>query len=223
MTVSVVIPTLNEAGTVGPTVRHVARQYPHEIIVVDGGSDDATIDEARTAGASVARGPTGRGPQLNHGAALASGDAFLFLHADTRLPSDGLDVVRDTLSAPTTHAGLFRLRFDRETPLLRLYAWCTRWPWIRLAFGDRGLFVTRDAFDAVGGYPDWPIFEDLELAQRLHARVGVAFVSASVTTSARRFRQNGTVRQQLRNLRLWTHYVCGGDPREVAHLYEYES
>lgn len=223
MTVSVVIPTLNEARVVASTVRRTQALGPHEVIVVDGGSDDDTVAQAEGAGACVVHGPRGRGPQLNRGADRASGEALLFLHADTRLPPHALDVVRRTLSAPDAEAGLFRLRFDRETPLLRFYAWCTRWPWIRLAFGDRALFVTRDAFEAVGGYPRWPIFEDLELADRLHARGGVRFVEASVTTSARRFRRHGTLRQQLRNLALWLHYLAGGNPTDAARFYAYDA
>lgn len=203
---------------------------------MDGGSTDGTRRVAqafktalagREADASgtdvrVTTSERGRARQMNHGAERASGDALLFLHADTRLPPDGLDVIRGTLQTPGTDAGVFRLSFDRDTPLLRFYARCTHLPWVRLAFGDRGLFVTRDAFDAVGGFPDWPIFEDLELADRLHRRGGFAFVPEAVETSARRFKKNGALRQQLRNLTLWLAYCLGVDPDAVAGFYSYE-
>ena len=220
--VSIVIPTLNEEGVVGTVVRTARRQpAPLEVLVVDGGSTDATREEARTAGATVVDAPRGRGPQFNRGADAARGDLLLFLHADTHLPPDGLTRIRRALADPEVSAGTFRLHFDDASPLLRFYAWCTRWPWIRLCFGDRGLFVTRDAFEAVGGYPDWPIFEDLELAARLQEHGGFRFLDAAVTTSARRFRRNGILRQQLQNLYLWLHYVAGADPERVAHRYRY--
>jgi rSAM/selenodomain-associated transferase 2 len=220
--ISVIIPTLNEEGTLGPTLRRLQRQDgPFETIVVDGGSDDETRVLARSWGATVCRAPKGRAVQMNRGAEAATGSAFLFLHADTLLPPNGLSCVRSTLSAPDVVSGTFRLRFDTPTPLLRFYAWCTRWPWVRLCFGDRGQFVTRSAFEAVGGYPEWPLFEDLELAARLQAHGGFRFLDAAVTTSARRFRRNGVLRQQLQNLYLWLHYVAGADPERVAPHYRY--
>jgi rSAM/selenodomain-associated transferase 2 len=222
MTVSVVIPTLNEATTVEATLRSVAAQTgPMERIVVDGGSADATIEIAQPH-ATVLETAPGRARQMNAGAERATGDALLFLHADTHLPTNGLSIIRSTLAQPDAEAGIFRLSFDRSSPLLRLYSWCTRWPWIRLAFGDRGLFVRRSAFEDVGGFPEWPLFEDLELAYRLHQRGRFCFRSEAVTTSARRFEQNGYLRQQLRNLRLWLHYISGTPPERLTHLYPYD-
>ena len=219
---SIVVPTLNEEAVLGPTLDALDGQAPpFEVLVVDGHSTDDTRERARAAGATVLRAPRGRGTQLNRGAEAAEGDVYLFLHADTLLPPNALARIRDTLASPTATAGTFRLQFDDTTPLLRFYAWCTHWPWIRLCFGDRGLFVTRSAFEAVGGYPDWPIFEDLELAARLHENGGFRFLDTAVTTSARRFQRNGVLTQQLRNAYLWLHYVCGADPERVAHLYRY--
>jgi rSAM/selenodomain-associated transferase 2 len=218
--ISVIIPTLNEEGTLGPALRRVQRQAePFEVIVVDGGSDDETRALARSQGATVLEAPQGRATQMNHGATHAAGSAFLFLHADTLLPPDGLSIIRSVLDDPRTHSGTFCLQFDDPTPLLRFYAWCTRWPWIRLCFGDRGQFVERSTFEAVGGFPEWPLFEDLELAARLHEHGGFRILDTAVTTSARRFRRHGPLRQQLRNLYLWSHYMWGTDPERVAHLY----
>ena len=220
--VSIVIPTLNEGAVIAETLDHLHQQPgPTQLLVVDGGSTDRTRERARAAGASVLEGPRGRGTQLNRGAEAAEGDLLLFLHADTALPPNGLSRIRRTLSRPSVVAGTFQLRFDVPSPLLRFYAWCTKWPWIRLCFGDRGLFTTREAFEAVGGYPEWPLFEDLELAHRLYEHGGFRFLDAAVTTSARRFRRNGVLRQQLRNLYLWLQYVTGTDPERVAHLYRY--
>lgn len=221
--ISIVIPTLNEEAVLGSTLEALQNQAPpFEVLVVDGDSTDATRDCARAAGATVLEAPRGRASQLNRGAEAAEGDLLLFLHADTRLPPDGLTTIRHALAPPSATSGTFRLQFDRTTPLLRFYAWCTRWPWIRLCFGDRGLFVTRTAFEAVGGYPEWPLFEDLELAARLHEDGGFRFLDTAVTTSARRFERHGILRQQLRNLYLWMHYVIGADPEQVAHMYRYD-
>lgn len=160
---------------------------------------------------------------MNRGADATNGELLLFLHADTHLPPDGLARIRQTLKQPSAVAGTFRLQFNVSTPLLRFYSWCTRWPWIRLCFGDRGLFVSRSAFNAVGGYPDWPLFEDLELAARLNDYGDFHFLDEAVTTSARRFHRTGPLLQQLRNAYLWVHYVAGGDPNAVAHLYPYHN
>jgi rSAM/selenodomain-associated transferase 2 len=222
--ISIVIPTLNEAAHLGTTLDRIETQSePFEVLVVDGQSTDDTVQRARAAGATVLNAPRGRAQQLNRGAEAATGDILLFLHADTLLPANGLSLIRRTLSAPSATAGTFQLEFDRPSPLLRLYAWCTRWPWIRICFGDRGLFVEQSVFEAVGGYPEWPLFEDLELAGRLDARGGFCFLDAAVTTSARRFERCGPVRQQARNLYLWLHYMAGTDPERVATLYKYPS
>lgn len=223
MLVSVVIPTLNEEDQICATLRALAAQPgPMERIVVDGGSTDTTVERADSL-ATVVNGPQGRGPQMNRGAEVATGDALLFLHADTRLPPEGLQHIRTALSRDTVESGIFRLSFDTTTPVLRLYSWCTRLPWIRIAFGDRGLFAQRDAFDAVGGFPEWPLFEDLELASRLHQRGTFQFLPHAVTTSARRFEAYGALQQQLRNLYLWTHYLRGTDPHDLRDLYPYDA
>lgn len=222
MKISIIIPALNEAGVIERTLQAVhALSDPKEIIVVDGGSSDDTPRHAAPY-ATVLDAPHGRATQMNRGAAAASGEVLWFLHADTLPPPDALGHIREAVRQPGVESGIFRLSFDRDTLPLRLYSWCTRWPWIRIAFGDRGLFTTRTAFEAVGGFPPWPLFEDLELADRLHRRGTFRFLPQAVTTSARRFQSYGMLRQQLRNLYLWTHYMMGTDPERVAHLYAYD-
>ena len=215
-----IIPTLNEENALGATLRRLRRQEdPFETLVVDGGSDDETRALAREHGATVLRAPQGRALQMNRGADEATGRILLFLHADTLLPPTGLSTIRRVLAAPDASSGIFRLQFDTPTPLLRFYAWCTRWPWIRLCFGDRAQFAERSVFETVGGFPEWPLFEDLELAARLQKHGGFQFLNTAVTTSARRFHRQGPLRQQLRNLYLWSHYMWGTDPERLAHLY----
>ena len=219
--ISVIIPALNEANGIAPVLRAVeAQDEPHEIIVVDGGSADATVDIAAH-WARVIAAPRGRAVQMNRGAAAARGEILLFLHADTLLPPGALAHVRRSI-AEGSEAGAFRLAFDAPTPLLRLYSYCTYFPLPRLCFGDRALYVRRDVFSSVGGYPEIPLFEDLELVRALWPRGRFRFHSTCVTTSGRRYRSNGPLRQQLRNSYLWLRYVLGSDLVKLQHLYEYD-
>jgi rSAM/selenodomain-associated transferase 2 len=225
--VSVIVPALDEAGYIERTIASVEKQAgPTEVIVVDGGSADATAARAAARGARVVAASQGRARQMNAGAARARGDVLLFLHADTTLPESALAAVRRTLfdggDGTAVQAGTFRLRFDRNGWLLRLYAFATRLRWRRFCYGDRGLFVRRAAFEAVGGFPDWPIFEDLELADRLHQHGAFRYLPLAVTTAARRFERTGPLRQQLQNLALWAHYLLGTDPEAVASRYRYD-
>lgn len=218
---SIVIPTLNEADRIEAAIASVRSQdEAHEIIVVDGGSNDATASLAGRH-ARLIESSSGRARQMNCGAAAARGDVLLFLHADTRLPSGGLRRVRDVIN-DGAHGGAFRLAFDDWTPLLRLYSLCSRFPVPRLCFGDRGIFIRREIYDEIGGYPEIPLFEDLELVRMLAKRGRFAFLKDHVTTSPRRFLRRGPLRQQLRNTYLWLHYVAGTDPHELQHLYPYD-
>lgn len=221
MKISVIVPALNEAARIEATLRSVARQpEPWEVIVADGGSDDGTQMLAAS-WASVIETPRGRARQMNAGAQQASGDVLLFLHADTLLPEDGLTPIRQVLHDPTVEAGIFRLAFDARTPLLRFYSFCTRLPHPAICFGDRGLFVRRAVFAEIGGFADIPMFEDLDLAKRLHRRGGFRFLPQSVTTAARRFEARGMLRQQLLNTYLWTRYHLGTPPEALVDLYPY--
>ena len=146
MTVSVIIPALNEAPRIEQTLASVAAQPgAAEVIVVDGGSTDGTPARAARLATAVLDAPPGRARQMNHGAEVATGNVLLFLHADTLLPPNAFVLIRAALADPAVEAGAFRLQFDVETPLLRFYSFCTRFPLPRICFGDRGLFVRRAA------------------------------------------------------------------------------
>lgn len=219
--ISVIIPTLNEAAFIERTVRSVCAQPgPKEIIVADGGSTDDTAALAH-AHAAVVRSRRGRAAQMNAGARQASGDVLLFLHADTLLPPNAFAGIRQTLADPGAEAGIFRLRFDLDTPLLRFYSLWTHLPTPLLCFGDRGLFVRHSAFQALGSFPEWDMFEDLELARLLAARGGLRYLAQAVTTSARRFQRYGPLRQQWLNTRLWLRYVLGLAPNKLGERYTY--
>lgn len=222
MRIAVIIPALNEAAYLEKTLQSVQREQPYGCWVVDGGSHDDTLSLAGNY-ASVLTAPTGRAHQMNAGAAAAlEAEVFLFLHADTLLPTGALQAITEALADPTVGAGTFRLQFDVETPLLQFYSFCTHLPWHRICFGDRGLFIRKSHFEAVGGFPAWPIFEDLEMVRRLRAETGFAYLPLAVTTAARRFLHYGTIRQQLRNLYLWSRYQLGASPDQLTHLYRYD-
>jgi rSAM/selenodomain-associated transferase 2 len=220
--VSVVVPALNEASGLAATLWDVLRQPGlREVIVADGGSEDGTPEVAAAAGARVVHAPRGRARQMNAGAAAATGSVLLFLHADTRLPADGLCRAAGALARPGVVAGCFRLRFDQSSPLLRFYTLPIWMRWHRLAFGDRALFVRRETFDAAGGFPDQPIFEDLDMVRRLRRLGRFVFLDAAVTTSARRYAAGGAFRQQARNAALWAAWWGGVPPARLARYYPY--
>ncbi|MEM9664375.1 MAG: TIGR04283 family arsenosugar biosynthesis glycosyltransferase [Bacteroidota bacterium] len=205
-TLSVIIPTLNEAHRIGATLQAVrAGAGPEvEVIVADGGSTDDTVRLAAPL-ATVVHAPRGRARQMNAGAREASGRLLYFLHADTRPPQDYAPLIRHALQ--NAEAGAFRLSFDHPSLIYSFYGWCTTWPTPLLCFGDRSLFVRRSAFEHLGGFPDIPIFEDLEMARRLYQRGMFTFMPQAVVTSARRFERVGIIRQQLANAALWAGYL----------------
>ncbi|PAP82530.1 hypothetical protein B1759_01060 [Rubrivirga sp. SAORIC476] len=230
--VSIVVPALNEVGGIGAALVSVARQSrPYEILVAVGDSDDGTAEAAQRTmpEARVVCGDRGRARQMNDGAAPATGDLLLFLHADTRLPPGALDALRDAMADPAVSGGCFRTTFDLDpgrdgfSPFGRAFMrlWESRlWmQWHRFAFGDRALFVRRSVFEAMGGFPDQPIFEDLDAVRAMRQHGRFVFLDMEVTTSARRFREVGAVRQQLRNLALWTAWNVGVSPSRLKRFY----
>ena len=222
MHVSIIIPALNEAACIERTLKSLQHQArPFEIIVADGGSGDATATIAKQY-ATVVHAKRGRANQMNAGAAASSGDVLLFLHADSKLPPDGLSQIRETLTQKA-ESGTFRLQFDTSSPLLGFYSFFTRFRLPKFSFGDRGLFVKRSLFDELGGFAAIPIFEDLEIVQRLHKRGSFTFLPSYVTTAARRFEQHGYLKQQLLNGYLWLSYQLGNSPESLASRYRYNT
>jgi rSAM/selenodomain-associated transferase 2/rSAM/selenodomain-associated transferase 1 len=219
--VSVIIPALNEEHNIAATLRAVGQSPCHEVIVVDGGSTDATVPRAREAGVNVLTSKPGRARQMNAGAAAAEGGSLLFVHADTLLPSGLPGMIARTLSIPGVAAGAFRFRIAGSLAGKSLIEWTTdfRSRWLQRPYGDQGLFLSRALFEEMGGFADLPIMEDYEFAARLRRRGRIVTVGEAALTSARRWKTLGVVRTTLRNQWMLAGYHLGVNPRRLATLY----
>lgn len=194
--VSIIVPTLNEAGRIATSLLRLHRDFPEaELIVVDGGSADGTVELAREH-ATVIECERGRGRQLRAGASAARGDMLWFIHADTRIDPRALAQIRAALNDPRVVGGGLTLRFDTSTSALRFLEWSSNQRAVRLGqiFGDQAMFVRRDTYDALGGFPDYPLMEDFEFSRRLNRTGRLALLPATSTASARRFLAHGTWR-----------------------------
>lgn len=219
LSISVIIPTLNEASTIGGLLKDLGEQGFGQVIVADGGSRDSTVELADAAGVVALRSAAGRALQMNTGASAASGEVLIFLHADTRLPSGATEAISLVLRDPRVVGGCFRLRFEPSRPVLRLYGLAS---WVEsywTSFGDQAFFMRRSAFAAVGGFPQQPLMEDVEMRRHLK-RVG-RFVKlpSAVMTSARRFEKDGLLRRQALNGMMLTAYGLGISAERLKRFY----
>ncbi len=221
---SIVIPALNAEAGLARTLDALRREPEGagEIIVADGGSDDATIAVAAERGARVLRGPRGRGQQLAQGAAVAAGEWLLFLHADT-VPEPGWGAVLAAFAAEPGNAGraaVFRFALDDPSRaarrLERIVAWRTRT--MALPYGDQGLFLARAFYDELGGFRPLPLYEDVDLVRRIGRR-RLATLEIRAVTSASRYRGPGYPLRSARNLGCLALYFLGVPPRMIAGLY----
>ena len=215
---SVIIPVLNEAEAIEALLPTVL-QDGIEVIVVDGGSQDGTV--ARAAGAKVITSQAGRAKQMNAGAAIATADTLLFLHADTRLPANFASWVEQTLGQPGTIAGAFELSIEGNQPGLRWVEWGVKWRsrLLQMPYGDQALFLKADIFKALGGFADLPIMEDFELVQRLRSLGKVAIAPATVFTSGRRWQKLGVLQTTLINQIVIAAYFLGISPMAIGRWY----
>ena len=223
MRLAVVIPALNEAANLSSLLPDLARGCPGaEIVVVDGGSrDDTAAVVARRPGPRLLASARGRALQMNHGARATGGDTLLFLHADTRLPDGAASAIERTLAEPGVVGGRFDVRFDNERPLFRVIAWFmnTRSRASGICTGDQAIFVRRADFEAVGGYPDIPLMEDIELSRRLKRRGRLRALRLRVTTSARKWEREGPLRTIGLMWALRFLHFCGVAPSRLHRWY----
>lgn len=225
MKVSVVLPVRNESAAVPALLTHLRRSVPDdrlELIVVDGGSTDGTAGTAGPLADRVIETRPGRAHQMHAGAAAATGDLLLFLHADTRLPQGWYDTLKNAWGhRPAPACTAFQLTFDNPRRVYRWIEAATRWRfyWTRVPHGDQALAVARRVYLEAGGFPDVPLMEEYVFAERLKDRGPVVLLPVSVTTSARRYEKNGPVWNAVRNVILVLLYRMGVSPARLARWY----
>jgi rSAM/selenodomain-associated transferase 2 len=222
VTISIIVPALNEASGIAATLRRARQPGVREIIVVDGGSTDHTRALAQELADVVCSAPRGRARQMNGGAERAAGDILLFLHADTLLPAGFVTAVTAACHLPGVVGGRFDVELLPSSPLLRLTANLINWRsrLSRIATGDQAMFVRRDVFERMGGYANIPLMEDVELSRRLKRAGHIACLRQRVASSARRWQKDGVVRTILLMWALRALYFAGVSPVRLRRLYD---
>lgn len=222
---AVVIPTLDEEHAIGPCLDSVGGHEGVEAIVVDGGSEDRTRERAREKGARVESGARGRGPQLNLGASVSTSDRLLFLHADCRLPADWLAALRDALDDESVSLASFRLRTvsassSAPSAMYRVFlrVFDLRSHGLGLPYGDQGFGVRREVFDAVGGFPEIPLMEDVAFAHACRPLGRIRRLPLEIRTTARRFERR-PLRTGLMFVTFPTLFRLGVEPQTLARWY----
>jgi len=220
---SVVIPTLNAAPELAANLpalfEGLQAGLVRELVITDGGSTDDIAKVADGLGAELVVGPAVRGGQLARGVAASKGDWIMVLHADTRLPDGWSDAVLNHIAKQPDFALVFRLAFDSRHPMARVTAaWANARTRLGLPYGDQGLVVPRHLYDAVGGYQDIALMEDVALARALRGRIKRS--SLSVETRSERYQAHGWLRQGSRNLWRLARYLCGADPATLSRGYQ---
>lgn len=219
--ISIVIPVINEAAQLAEKLQPLQALRDHcQLIVADGGSDDGSPEIAAAWVDKVLNSPRGRGRQMNVGAFEADADILLFLHADTRLPPDAVNLIVDAV-LQGYQWGRFDVEFNCARPVFKLIALMMNWRsrLTGIATGDQAIFVNRRAFAAVGGFPEIALMEDIDLSRRLKNLGWPCRLRAKVVTSARRWQQYGVVKTILLMWRLRLAYFFGADPDRLAARY----
>jgi uncharacterized protein len=219
--ISIIIPTLNEELNIGKTISS-ALQFPGaEIIVVDGGSGDGTLDAVKQYDVITLQTPPGRSVQMNAGAKRSNGDILLFLHADSLLPDKYEHCIYDTLALNNISAGAFKFKLDDRSNGLKIVEYLANWRsrYLQKPYGDQGIFIRRDLFDMLDGFPNLPIMEEYEFIKRAGRFGKILTAPAPVITSSRRWKQLGLFKATLINQLIIIGYIMGIDPDRLARWY----
>jgi len=219
--ISVIIPVLNDAEALDLALGSIQDYTGVECIVVDGGSSDESAEVAQSRGVKVLHSPPGRARQMNAGAEVAEGRFLLFLHADTRLPEGFDGHVRQILTGSGVAAGAFQLQIDAPSARLRLIEKTANWRsrYLQMPYGDQAIFLRKELFREMGGFPDLPIMEDFQLIRRLQGEGRIVIAPAAVVTSARRWKKLGALRTTLLNQLMILGFYLGLEPARLARWY----
>ncbi len=219
--ISIIVPVLNEERTIAATLKSLASLAVREVIVVDGGSSDRTRETVARTPATLASSPSPRSRQMNHGANLASGEILLFLHADTRLPSSAVNDICLALRDPQCVGGRFDVKLDsagwRFQMIGRLINLRSRWT--KVGTGDQAIFVRREVFDGMGGFPDIPLMEDIAFSRALKRQGKVACLRSEVVTSSRRWEMEGVLLTVLKMWAMRVLFLAGVSPIYLKRFY----
>jgi rSAM/selenodomain-associated transferase 2 len=221
-TLSAIVPMLNEAATIASTLDALRRGAPGaEIVVVDGGSIDASVTIAQPLCDTLISAPRGRARQMNAGTRASHGDALVFVHADTIVPATFAADIASALSDPAIVGGRFDVKLDSSAVPYRIIGAMIslRSRISRTGTGDQAIFVRRDVFDRLGGFPELELCEDLEFSRRLKRAGRIACLRTRVTTSARRWNRDGVARTVLRMWMIRAMYLLGVPPARLKRMY----
>jgi rSAM/selenodomain-associated transferase 2 len=228
--ISIIIPVLNEVDNIKKVLASTQPSQNVEVIVVDGGSVDGTLELVQSLDIKVLSAPTGRACQMNAGARAATGEILLFLHADTILPPGFDTMIRAALQSPnqgsakTTIGGAFALQIDHPLKSLRLIEWGVSWRarFLQLPYGDQAIFLKAETFHQIDGFPEFPIMEDFALVRRLRSMGHIALIPIPVITSARRWLKKGVIQNTLINQIIILAYLLGVSPQRLVDWYRYQ-
>jgi rSAM/selenodomain-associated transferase 2 len=219
--ISIVIPVINESALIVNTIERAWETKCDEVIIADGGSTDGTLELAREQNCQAISCPPGRGPQLNAGARLATGEVILFLHADGWLKENACQQIRNSKKLNEQPWGGFRQRIENSQTRYRLLEKgnSLRVQLQGLVYGDQGMFVTKPAFDRVDGFPDLPLMEDFEISRQLSKISRPLLLPGPINVGARRWEENGVIRQTLKNWTIAMQYRLGVSADKLGKKY----
>ena len=220
--VSIIVPTLNEAQGLRDTLTQIQQLCPHELVVSDGGSDDNTLKIAKKFTEHVVRGPAGRALQMNAGAQIATGDIFIFLHADSRIEPASYEKMLHSLKSSEKIGGAFSLCIDSDKWSLRLITRLAnlRSKFFGIAYGDQAFFVKNSTFQQMNGFAEFPICEDIDFFKRLRKLGPVILLKEKSLTSPRRWIKEGIWFTTLRNILITILFELGFPPRILTKWYQ---